>query len=85
MGFLKFCSILLNMVCGYPTGKDCVICSGSLAFGCVLSTWVLLSIGFSFARTSLCCRDGYYWGFWENMAQYSIIFGLISSVFFFFF
>ena len=58
MGFLKFCSILLNMVCGYPTGKDCVVCSGSLAFGCVLSTWVLSSIGFSFARTSLCRSDG---------------------------
>ena len=55
MGFLKFCRVLLNMVCGYPTGKDCVVCSGSLAFGCVLSTWVLSS---SFARTSLCCRDG---------------------------
>ena len=47
MGFLKICSVLLNMVCGYPTGKDCVVCLGSLAFGCVLSTWVLLSIGFS--------------------------------------
>ena len=58
MGLLKFCSVLLNMVCGYPTGKDCVVCSGSLAFGCVLSTWVLSSIGFSFARTSLCRRDG---------------------------
>ena len=58
MGFLKFCSVLLNMVCGYPTGKDCVVCSGSLAFGCVLSTWVLSSIGFSFAQTSLCRRDG---------------------------
>ena len=53
MGFLKFCSVLLNMVCGYPTGKDCVVCSGLLAFSCVLSTWMLSSIGFSFARTSL--------------------------------
>ena len=26
--FLKFCSVLLNIVCGYPTGKDCVVCSG---------------------------------------------------------
>ena len=58
MRFLKLCSVLLNMVCGYPTGKDCVICSGSLAFGCVLSTWVLSSMCFSFARTSLCRRDG---------------------------
>ena len=58
MGFLKFCIVLLNMVCGYPTGKDCVVCSGLLAFGCVLSTWMLSSIGFSFAQTSLCCRDG---------------------------
>ena len=58
MGLLKYCSVLLNMVCGYPIGKDCVVCSDSLAFGCVLSTWVLSSIGFSFARTSLCRRDG---------------------------
>ena len=58
MGFLKFCSELLNMVCGYPTGKGCVVCSGLLAFGCVLSTWMLSSVGFSFARTSLCRRDG---------------------------
>ena len=35
---INFCSVLLNMVCGYPTGKYCVVCSGSLAFGCVLST-----------------------------------------------
>ena len=55
---LKICSVLLNIVCGYPTGKDCVVCSGSLAFGCVLSTWVLSSIGVSCAQTSLCRRDG---------------------------
>ena len=77
MRFLKFCSVLLNMVCGYPAGKDCVVCSGSLAFGCtcVLSTWVFSSTGFSFARTSLCRRNGlflYNWWFRENMAQCSL-------------
>ena len=41
MGFLKFCSVLLNMVCGYPIGKDCVVCSGSLAFGCVFGFGLL--------------------------------------------
>ena len=51
MGFLKICSVLLNMVCGYPTGKDdCVVCSGSLTFACVLSTWVLSSIGLVLLR-----------------------------------
>ena len=58
------------MVCGYPTSKDCVACSGLLKFGCVRSTWVLSSIGFSFARTSLCRRDGLFLyaitgGFWK--------------------
>ena len=41
MGFLTFCSVLLNMVCGYPIGKDCVVCSGLLAFGCVFRFWLL--------------------------------------------
>ena len=65
---MKFCSVLLNMVCGYPIGKNYVVCSGSLAynFGCVLSTWVLSSIGFSFARTSLCRRDE----FWVNFQYF---------------
>ena len=62
MGFLKFCSVLLNMVCGYPTVKDCVVCLGSLAFGCV----------FGFGLLGLVCVVGivisvcYYWGFREN-------------------
>ena len=44
MGFLKFCSVLLNMVCGYPTGKDCVVCSDLLAFGCVFGFGLLVLV-----------------------------------------
>ena len=82
MRFLKFCSVLLNMVCGYPTGKDCVVCSGSLAFGCLLSTWVLSSVWLG-----LVCvvGMGYFCmlllgvlGKYGSMFYY---FGLISSVF----
>ena len=54
--------------------------------GCVLSTWVLSSIGFSFAQTSLCRRDGLFLypitggsgKIWLNVL---LFFWLISSVF----
>ena len=60
MRFLKFCSVLLNMVYEYPTRKDCVVCSGSLVFGCVLSTWVLSSIVLLSGSVwvCLCRREG---------------------------
>ena len=46
------------MVFGYPTGNGCVVCSDLLTSDCVLFAWVVSSIGFNFARTNLCRRDG---------------------------
>ena len=72
IGFLKFCRLLLNMVCGYSAGGCCVVCLSAFKSGCVSSDWVVLSVGFSFARTSLLFREGLiiskcnYWGFWKN-------------------
>ena len=82
--FLKFCRVLLNMVCGYPTGNGCVVCSDLLTSDCVIFAWVVSSIGFNFARTNLCCRDGLFLcATTEVLGKYGSEFcsGLISSVF----
>ena len=73
------------MVCGFPTGNGRVVCSDLLASDCVLSTWVVSSMGFSFARTSLCRRDGLFlYVITGGSGKYGSMFccfGLISSVF----
>ena len=46
------------MVCGYPTGNGCVVCSDLLTSDCVIFAWVVSSTGFNFAQTNLCCRGG---------------------------
>ena len=46
IGFLKFCRLRLNMVCGY-SGGGCVLCLGVFKSGCVSSDWVVRSMGFS--------------------------------------
>ena len=63
------------MVCGYPTGNDCGVCSGSLKSDCVFPWRVVLSMGFNLAWTSLCCREGWFLyaitgGFREDVVQY---------------
>ena len=90
MGFLKFCSVLLNMVCvGIRQVKMIVWCVRVYWHLVVLSTWVLSSIGFSFARTSLCRRDGLFlyaitWGsgkIWLNVLFFWTNFQCFLSIF----
>ena len=59
-GVSEICGVFLSMVCGYPIGSGCVVCSGSLESDCVFPEWVIPSMGFNLARTSLCCREGWF-------------------------
>ena len=69
--FLKFRRLLLNMLCGYSTGRGCMVFADSLGFGCVFPNWFVYGF-YSLARTSLCFKEEWflaicnYWGFWKN-------------------
>ena len=60
IGFVKFCRLLLNILCGYSTGNGCVVCVSSFGSGCVSLIWVGSFMGFSLARTSLCLRERWF-------------------------
>ena len=53
-GFLKFCRVLLNIVCGYPTGNGCVVCLDLLTSDCVIFAWVVPSVGFNILLGLIC-------------------------------
>ena len=47
IGFLKFCRLLLNMVCGYLAGGCCVVCLSAVVYLPIglFCLWVLVWLG----------------------------------------